>query len=745
MSDAARTSPARNRRHRRPVEVQIRRYGQRLVVEPHVPELDLLRTQAIHYDGRAVQRVAEPLGEWLLSNAVSYPAGYLEPLRILLSEAGYSVDYCHVEFGPRQLAPPELSQVAFVTAADRGLVQWMQANERGLIPLSDDQDVLWLIIKTALAFPEARIAIIAGNIETVRRLASQLRRVFPDVRSYTSRSPIDGGNERIVVSTLHGLCAARVDWRDIIIFLDGLTAITQHAVLALDAALRARLFGFLGPRQHPSPRERALLAGRFGFHEHRLPPLGQRIVPIAVRRLRIAGGPRISAGRDLVALKRDGIWAHAVRNRQIIRLARDLESRDVYQQLKVAVLVENLEQALHLARRLPGWAVVTVTSPYSAGLRAWQRDLLAERRIDDASQKIIVTFAGLQQLDICRANIIIRADLERRRRRQIVPERSWFERCADHEQLLPVFHRLKREAGQAPGDDDLTYADVGRSEAAALMRDLARSIRDDDYRPLPAREVPIPRHGRPNDPRILRLRGILDRVVATAVNDYVAPLLDRHFLGCSYGFRAGRNVQMMLADMDVTVVTQDRAVLAVDDVYKAFDHVIISQAMADLRRNIDCPRLLSLIQVILQGDDEQKTIGIDQGSALSPVVMNLVLHHALDLPVNADAAHPPLHRYADNLVYLCRDVAEAGRALTRATELLAPAAVTPSGLWRTGWASRFGGTAHDTGQLNPGKTSETGTAKPRPNERCAGSSVGHLWTSSRHILSLIRGEWTFGR
>ena len=81
--------------------------------------------------------------------------------------------------------------------------------------------------------------------------------------------------------------------------------------------------------------------------------------------------------------------------------------------------------------------------------------------------------------------------------------------------------------------------------------------------------------------------------------------------------------------------------------------------------------LLWLIETILRGDDGPlRTVGIDQGSALSPATLNLRLNACLDRPLAAAPDNPPLYRWADNIALVCSSVPEATTAIQRASELL---------------------------------------------------------------------------
>src|SRR5205823_4356755 len=95
-------------------------------------------------------------------------------------------------------------------------------------------------------------------------------------------------------------------------------------------------------------------------------------------------------------------------------------------------------------------------------------------------------------------------------------------------------------------------------------------------------------------------------------------------------------------------------------------------------RHITDSSLLSLIEVVLRGNDGSRQRGIDQGSPYSPTALNVRLHHAHDLGF-VPGHHPSWFRYADNVVYLCQYVSEGNQALEHATSLLEKAGLSLKG------------------------------------------------------------------
>ena len=235
------------------------------------------------------------------------------------------------------------------------------------------------------------------------------------------------------------------------------------------------------------------------------------------------------------------------------------------------------------------------------------------------------------------------------------------------ENLLRVYYQLQARAGAAPGADGLTYAALARREVPGLMRVLSRELNGGSYRPRPGRKVPVPKAG--GGHRTLTLRDLCDRVVASALNTALVPVWETVFHPASMAFRPRRGVWRMLAELERVVAGQGRWLLATDDVRKAFDNVAVDDVMDDHRRHVKDDALLRLVEAVLRGSaDEARERGIDQGSADSPAALNLLLHHRLDLGFTG--VDPPWFRYADNLVYLCREAAEGDRALAKAGQLL---------------------------------------------------------------------------
>lgn len=239
-------------------------------------------------------------------------------------------------------------------------------------------------------------------------------------------------------------------------------------------------------------------------------------------------------------------------------------------------------------------------------------------------------------------------------RSRIPQSASLFDRLIHPENLLQVFLRLRASAGQAPGVDRLRYTDVSASEMAGILRVISAEIRDGYYRPQPTRKVRVPKTR--GGHRTLRLGTIIDRVVSSAVLEAIGTDIDSRFLPNSFGFRPHRSTWQMLAYLESTMLERRWSVLAIDDVRQAFDHVPIARLRPFIAEAVD-EKIVALIERILRGSNRSMNpIGVDQGNALSPLLLNLLLHEHLDRPWTTDNSKPVLARYADNIALVCQDV-----------------------------------------------------------------------------------------
>ena len=299
--------------------------------------------------------------------------------------------------------------------------------ERGLIRCGAQVEPVDMIAQILPTFPSARVAILGTHQPQLDKIRLRLNQELPAVCIGT-RIPEDEDNAWIATSTFTNAAEGRLEKCHLVLLVDATHASHQRAEPALAAMdARFRLFGLLpeGCRLVPSVRD--TLIGTFGLATLDVPRLGWETAQVQTTRVSI-NSPPVSNDRSGVALHRAGYWRHPVRNRKIVQLARMMRAGDAeglsrfphvqdwlergpHRPLNVTLLVHNMEHALVLARRLPGWPVVAHDIRMPIDMRCLEEGehrLLAERSaMLLTGEQQIVSLDAAAQLQLSCTDVII--------------------------------------------------------------------------------------------------------------------------------------------------------------------------------------------------------------------------------------------------------------------------------------------------------------------------------------------------
>lgn len=234
--------------------------------------------------------------------------------------------------------------------------------------------------------------------------------------------------------------------------------------------------------------------------------------------------------------------------------------------------------------------------------------------------------------------------------------------------LRAAFVAVKRNHGSG-GIDYVNIKQYERNLEKNLT-ELVRTIRKGTYKPLPVRQVDIPK---PNGKtRPLGTPAIRDRVVQQALLTAIEPYLESIFSTSSFGFRphksahqAMNQIQQYLDEGYTIVVDAD-----IRDFFGTLNQQIL---MAKVRTVIPDRQATYLIWKFLRAGIMQEgrirtaTAGTPQGGVISPILANLYLN---DFDHIFERAGLKLVRYADDFVILCKSVNQAVAAFKLTRELL---------------------------------------------------------------------------
>ncbi len=355
-------------------------------------------------------------------------AGWEPVVRRLLCAEGYEVEPTGPP--PRPLPEPDLACFQRLGVIDTALLDYVRQQKRALIRYAADSvDPVYLIAQITLAWPKQKIAVIATRIDEGRQIRDRLRGYGISAVAVNSENvPPEVG--AVAVCTPVGLShlPVRVEWLDIVIVLDAQAITTKVGMECVSHAERARLFGLMDAAARPAPLERDFMTGVFGFQELVIPRHGYRERGVHMLHYPIRGGTRLPSNMDVLTTKRLGIWLHALRNRKVAQIASAFRANrmDVADGMfthresslvalprdGVIVLVENIEHALELSRRLPDWTILTGIEICKDGLPAEQAKKL--RPVCPLGEPrplyALGTAASLGALDLSTIGVLVRAD-----------------------------------------------------------------------------------------------------------------------------------------------------------------------------------------------------------------------------------------------------------------------------------------------------------------------------------------------
>ena len=190
---------------------------------------------------------------------------------------------------------------------------------------------------------------------------------------------------------------------------------------------------------------------------------------------------------------------------------------------------------------------------------------------------------------------------------------------------------LRKEA--SAGVDGVTYAEYGERIREHLQELYDRLVRG-QYRAQPLRRVYIPKEDGTRRP--LSIPALEDKIVQRAVMDMLTAIYEQDFLGCSYGFRPGRDAQEALDEIGRVICQRPVGYVLEADICAYFDTIVRSQLMELIEKRVRDGGILRLIGkwlnvgVLEDGRLLVTQTGVGQGQVISPLLANIYLHYVLD-------------------------------------------------------------------------------------------------------------------
>ena len=167
-------------------------------------------------------------------------------------------------------------------------------------------------------------------------------------------------------------------------------------------------------------------------------------------------------------------------------------------------------------------------------------------------------------------------------------------------------------------------------------KQLVASVRDGNYHRKAILGVAIPKSN--GKIRLLGIPTVEDRMLHQAVHQAMMPLFEVEFKAHSYGFRPKRNAQQAVLRAQQYINEGYQHIVDID-LQSFFDEVEHCKLLQLVYRKVKCATTLSLIRqwlrapILVKGKLVKRRKGVPQGSPLSPLLSNIMLHE-LDRPVS---------------------------------------------------------------------------------------------------------------
>ena len=201
------------------------------------------------------------------------------------------------------------------------------------------------------------------------------------------------------------------------------------------------------------------------------------------------------------------------------------------------------------------------------------------------------------------------------------------EHILERRNLNRAYQKVVSNKGAA-GVDGMHVHELGNwfAQNGATWTD---SIRTGTYQPQPIKGVSIPKAK--GKTRLLGIPTASERVLHQALAQVLEPLFEPEFLPFSYGFRPGRNAHQAVQQAQSYINSGYQHVVDID-LKQFFDEVDHSVLLELVYKKVRCRQTMHLLRrilrapIYLEGKLHKRRKGMPQGSPLSPLLSNILLH-----------------------------------------------------------------------------------------------------------------------
>jgi group II intron reverse transcriptase/maturase len=220
------------------------------------------------------------------------------------------------------------------------------------------------------------------------------------------------------------------------------------------------------------------------------------------------------------------------------------------------------------------------------------------------------------------------------------------EKVINRKNMLRAYHQVLSNEGSA-GVDGMTVKEL--SDHLDKNREkIALEVCKGTYLPQAILGIEIPKSN--GKPRLLGIPTVTDRLLQQAVSQVITIKFEMEFKEHSYGFRPDRNAHQAVLQAQKNIHAGYQHIVDIDlkSFFDEVDHCILLQL---LYHKVKCPLTLRLIRkwlrvpILINGKLTKRRKGVPQGSPLSPLLSNIMLH---ELDKELEKRGLRYDRYADD-------------------------------------------------------------------------------------------------
>jgi RNA-directed DNA polymerase len=220
------------------------------------------------------------------------------------------------------------------------------------------------------------------------------------------------------------------------------------------------------------------------------------------------------------------------------------------------------------------------------------------------------------------------------------------EKVISRKNMLKAYHQVMSNQGSA-GVDGMPVREL-LDHLNSNRDSIVTAVCSGCYLPNAILGVTIPKSN--GKTRLLGIPTVTDRLLQQAVSQVISSKFETDFSEHSYGFRPNRNAHQAVQQAHKNIHDGYAHIVDIDlrNFFDEVDHVLLLQL---IYRKVKCPLTLRLIRkwlrapILINGRLGKRRKGVPQGSPLSPLLSNILLH---ELDKELEKQGHRYVRYADD-------------------------------------------------------------------------------------------------